>query len=126
MRCLEDGRPAAFVLTPLGVPTRMNIGQILETHLGWAAAHGVFVENGEAPNGPTPGATPVFDGATVADVDRALVEWTKQNPDSPIDFMVDESRPEGRFCSGKVRLFHGRTGEAFAQTATVAHMYLMN
>src|SRR5512142_2471156 len=108
MPCLEDGRPVDIVLNPLGVPSRMNIGQILETHLGWAAAHGVFVEEGESPNGPTPVATPVFDGATVADVDRALVQWTKQNPDSPIEFMVDESRPEGRYCSGKVRLFNGR------------------
>ena len=125
MPCLEDGRPVDVVLNPLGVPSRMNIGQILETHLGWAAAHGVFVADGEAPNGPTPVATPVFDGATVADVDRALVQWTKQNPDSPIDFMVDESRPEGRFCSGKVRLFNGRTGEPFEQKVTVGYMYIL-
>ncbi len=125
MPCLEDGRPVDVVLNPLGVPSRMNIGQILETHLGWAAAHGVFVEPGESPNGPTPVATPVFDGATVADVDRALVQWTKQNPDSPIDFMVDESRPEGRFCSGKVRLFNGRTGEPFEQKVTVGYMYIL-
>ena len=58
MPCLEDGRPVDVVLNPLGVPSRMNIGQILETHLGWAAAHGVFVEPGESPNGPTPVATP--------------------------------------------------------------------
>src|SRR3954463_12058683 len=125
MPCLEDGRPVDVVLNPLGVPSRMNIGQILETHLGWAAAHGVFVEDGETPNGPTPVATPVFDGATVADVDRALVQWTKQNPDSPIDFMVDESRPEGRYCSGKVRLFNGRTGEPFEQKVTVGYMYIL-
>ena len=47
MPFLEDGRPVDVVLNPLGVPSRMNIGQILETHLGWAAAHGVFAENGE-------------------------------------------------------------------------------
>src|SRR5207302_9811477 len=65
MPFLEDGRPADVVLNPLGVPSRMNIGQILETHLGWAAAHGVFAENGESANGDaTPIATPVFDGAT--------------------------------------------------------------
>src|SRR4051812_26101196 len=125
MPFLEDGRPVDVILNPLGVPSRMNIGQILETHLGWAAAHGVFSENGESPNGPTPVATPVFDGATVADVDRALVQWTKQNPDSPIDFMVDESRPEGRHCSGKVRLFNGRTGEPFEQKVTVGYMYIL-
>ena len=76
MPFLEDGRAVDIMLNPLGVPSRMNIGQILETHLGWAAAHGVFVgEDGvEVMNGnagrvinapsPTPVATPVFDGAT--------------------------------------------------------------
>ena len=61
MPYLEDGRPVDCILNPLGVPSRMNIGQILETHLGWAAAHG-----GEAPGKPTFIATPVFDGATPA------------------------------------------------------------
>ena len=76
MPFLEDGRAVDVVLNPLGVPSRMNIGQILETHLGWAAAHGVF-EDGDpvsprAPiNAPDPRAvaTPVFDGATTEDVD---------------------------------------------------------
>jgi DNA-directed RNA polymerase subunit beta len=126
MPFLEDGRPADVVLNPLGVPSRMNIGQILETHLGWAAAHGVFHENGDSANGdPSPIATPVFDGATEADVDQALVEWTKQNPDSPIKFVVDEKRPVGRHASGKVRLFDGRTGEAFSQKVTVGYMYIL-
>jgi DNA-directed RNA polymerase subunit beta len=124
MPFLEDGRPVDVVLNPLGVPSRMNIGQILETHLGWAAAHGVFAEDGE-PNGPTPVATPVFDGASVEDVDLALVAWTKQNPDSPIHFMVDEKRPPGRFCSGKVRLFNGRSGEPFEQKVTIGFMYIL-
>ena len=91
MPFLEDGRPVDIVLNPLGVPSRMNIGQILETHLGWAAAHGVFVGDGvEAMNGnasrvinapaPTPVATPVFDGATVEDVDDALASWADAEP----------------------------------------------
>jgi DNA-directed RNA polymerase subunit beta len=129
MPFLEDGRPADVVLNPLGVPSRMNIGQILETHLGWAAAHGVFAENGAASNGDgrtaSPIATPVFDGASEADVDKALIEWTKQNPDSPIKFVVDPKRPEGRHCSGKVRLFDGRTGEGFEQKVTVGYMYIL-
>jgi len=126
MPFLEDGRPADVVLNPLGVPSRMNIGQILETHLGWAAAHGVFAENGDSANGnPTPIATPVFDGASETDVDDALIEWTKQNPDSPITFVVDQKRPTGRKCSGKVRLFDGRTGEAFEQKVTVGFMYIL-
>jgi DNA-directed RNA polymerase subunit beta len=126
MPFLEDGRPVDVVLNPLGVPSRMNIGQILETHLGWAAAHGVFRENGDSANGdPSPIATPVFDGATELDVDEALVEWTKQNPDSPIKFKVDEKRPAGRKTSGKARLFDGRTGEAFSQKVTVGYMYIL-
>ena len=126
MPFLEDGRPVDVVLNPLGVPSRMNIGQILETHLGWAAAHGVFHENGDSANGdPSPIATPVFDGATEVDVDEALVEWTKQNPDSPIKFVVDPKRPAGRHASGKVRLFDGRTGETFSQKVTVGYMYIL-
>jgi len=124
MPFLEDGTPVDVVLNPLGVPSRMNIGQILETHLGWAAYHGVFGENGKA-NGPTPVASPVFDGATPADVDQALVRWVEQNPDSPIKMKVDPSRPPGRRCSGKVRLFDGRSGEPFEQKVTVGYMYIL-
>ncbi|MGH2999349.1 MAG: DNA-directed RNA polymerase subunit beta, partial [Gaiellaceae bacterium] len=142
MPFLPDGRPVDIILNPLGVPSRMNIGQVLETHLGWAAAHGVFAENGAtgarsaevdwrhrrqiiaAPN-PQPVASPVFDGATPADVDEALIEWTKQNPDSPIKIVVDEKRPVGRKCSGKVQLYNGRTGEPFGQKVTVGYMYIL-
>jgi len=128
MPFLEDGRPVDVILNPLGVPSRMNIGQILETHLGWAAAHGVFDDEASA-NGhtraPTPVASPVFDGASEQDVDEALTEWVKQNPDSPINFHVDEKRPPGRRASGKVRLFNGKTGEAYEQKITVGHMYIL-
>ncbi len=134
MPFLEDGRPVDVILNPLGVPSRMNIGQILETHLGWAAAHGVFAEDGDggvnpkapinAPN-PRPVATPVFDGASEEDVDEALVTWSKQNPDSPIKFNVDQSRDTGRKVSGKVRLFNGKTGEPFEQKVTVGYMYIL-
>src|SRR5581483_5880229 len=125
-----------IVLNPLGVPSRMNIGQILETHLGWAAAHGVFANDEVKPIAgkaariinapkPTPIATPVFDGATPEDVDEALVEWKKQNPESPIQLNVDAKRPAGRRASGKVRLFDGRTGEPFEQKVTVGVMYVL-
>ncbi len=124
MPFLEDGTPVDVVLNPLGVPSRMNIGQILETHLGWAAAYGVFGENGKA-NGATPVASPVFDGATPEDVDDALVAWVEQNPDSPIKMKVDPKRPPGRRSSGKVRLFDGRTGEPFDQKVTVGFMYIL-
>ncbi len=136
MPFLEDGRSVDILLNPLGVPSRMNIGQILETHLGWAAAHGVFVgDEVEVMNGnatrvinapmPTPVATPVFDGATVEDVDDALVAWTEQNPESAIHLLVDKKRPLGRRCSGKVRLFNGRTGAPFEQKVTVGYMYIL-
>jgi DNA-directed RNA polymerase subunit beta len=123
MPFLEDGTPVDVVLNPLGVPSRMNIGQILETHLGWAAFHGVFNENGDG--GPSPVASPVFDGATPVDVDNALIEWSKQNPESPIQLKVDMRRPEGRRTSGKVRLFDGRTGDPFEQKVTVGYMYIL-
>jgi DNA-directed RNA polymerase subunit beta len=117
----------------------MNIGQVLETHLGWAAAHGVFApeedRNAEfdwkhrrqiiaAPN-PHAVASPVFDGATPADVDEALIEYVRQNPDSPVQFVIDEKRPAGRQCSGKVQLYNGRTGEPFDQKITVGYMYIL-
>ncbi len=128
MPFLEDGTPVDVVLNPLGVPSRMNIGQILEAHLGWAAANGVFSENGETgadAGAATPVATAVFDGATPEDVDEALVEWTKQNPDSPIKFVVDEKRPEGRKCSGKLRLFNGKSGAPYDSKVTVGYMYIL-
>jgi DNA-directed RNA polymerase subunit beta len=123
MPFLEDGTPVDVVLNPLGVPSRMNIGQILETHLGWAAARGVFSENGDGEAQPI--ATPVFDGASEADVDAALMKWVEQNPDSPIKFVVDQKQPEGRRCSGKVRLFNGKTGAAYEQSITVGYMYIL-
>jgi DNA-directed RNA polymerase subunit beta len=136
MPFLEDGRPVDILLNPLGVPSRMNIGQILETHLGWSAAHGVFADADVLPMDgaaarvinapmPTPIATPVFDGATLVDVDKALVDWTKQNEDSPITFDIDEKAVPGRQASGKVRLFSGRTGEPFEQDVTVGYMYIL-
>src|SRR4029453_13584170 len=113
------------ILNPLGGPGRMKIGQILETHLGWAAAHGVFSENGESKGGPPPVATPVFDGASEKDGEDALVEWVKRNPDSPITFLVDEKRPPGRKTSGKVRLFNGKWRERYNQKITVGFMYIL-
>ncbi len=136
MPFLEDGRPVDILLNPLGVPSRMNIGQILETHLGWAAAHGVFAGDGvEVMNGnasrvinapaPTPVATPVFDGATVEDVDDALVHWPDFNEGNPIKLEIDKKAVAGRRSSGKVRLFNGRTGEPFEQKVTVGYMYVL-
>ena len=95
MPFLEDGTPVDIVLNPLGVPSRMNVGQILETHLGWAANRiGVRA------------ITPVFDGAKESDIEEALVQ-------------------AGLSSDGKSRLFDGRTGEAFHQRVTVGKLYMM-
>ena len=136
MPFLEDGTPVDVILNPLGVPSRMNLGQILETHLGWVAANGWYDDGSQArkqaANGGRDGtrggkvyvATPVFDGATVADVDEALVRWQDEY-EGQIRMDVDKSRREGEQASGKVRLFNGRTGEPFEQQVTVGYMYIL-
>ncbi|MBY0309430.1 MAG: DNA-directed RNA polymerase subunit beta, partial [Phycisphaerales bacterium] len=130
MPFLEDGTPIDMILNPLGVPSRMNIGQILETHLGWAAHHG-WVEgayengvDGERPE-RTFVATPVFDGARPEDVDRVLMDWTASHPDSPIKLTIDENDRAGRRCSGRMKLYNGRTGEPYAGKVTVGYMYML-
>jgi len=95
MPYLPDGTPVEIVLNPLGVPSRMNVGQILETHLGWAAhALGLWF------------ATPVFDGA----MEKEIKEW------------LDRA---GLPQSGKVHLYDGMTGEAFEQKTTVGYIYML-
>ena len=90
MPFLEDGTPVDVILNPLGVPSRMNIGQILETHIGWAAANGWYDDGTHRLQGCAAQldrrrgrsrvyvACPVFDGATVKDVDEALVRWQEE------------------------------------------------
>ncbi|MEP7224210.1 MAG: DNA-directed RNA polymerase subunit beta, partial [Actinomycetota bacterium] len=132
MPFLEDGTPVDVILNPLGVPSRMNIGQILETHLGWAAAQGWYDDGSEAYKlahsggqaKPVYVATPVFDGATVADVDNALVQWQKEHKGA-IRMDVDMKRREGEKASGKVQLLNGRTGEPFEDQVTVGYMYIL-
>ena len=130
MPFLEDGTPVDVILNPLGVPSRMNIGQILETHLGWAAAQGWYDDGTEAykragqDNGRVYVATPVFDGATVADVDHALVQWQKEHQGA-IRMDIDEKRRAGEQASGKVTLFNGRSGEPFEKQVTVGYMYIL-
>jgi DNA-directed RNA polymerase subunit beta len=130
MPFLEDGTPVDVILNPLGVPSRMNVGQILETHLGWAAAQGWYDDGSDAyknkhkTDGKVYVSTPVFDGATVADVDNALVQWQKEHK-GRIRMDIDETRREGRKASGKFTLFNGRTGEPFDQQVTVGYMYIL-
>ena len=125
MPFLEDGTPVDVILNPLGVPSRMNIGQILETHLGWVAARGWY-DDEEAPreNGKVYVSTPVFDGATLEDVDDALVRWQGQH-EGQIRMDIDPARRPGERASGKVRLFNGRSGEPFEEKVTVGFMYIL-
>jgi DNA-directed RNA polymerase subunit beta len=132
MPFLEDGTPVDVILNPLGVPSRMNVGQILETHLGWAAAQGWYDDGTEAyreahsngGSGRVYVSTPVFDGATVADVDRALVAWQDAHT-GRIRMDIDKSRRDGEQASGKMTLFNGRTGEPFEEQVTVGYMYIL-
>jgi DNA-directed RNA polymerase subunit beta len=132
MPFLEDGTPVDVILNPLGVPSRMNVGQILETHLGWAAAQGWYddgtdaYKEAHAEDGKTRVyvATPVFDGATVEDVDTALVKW-QDGHEGRIRMDIDKSRRVGEQASGKMTLFNGRSGEPFAEQVTVGYMYIL-
>jgi DNA-directed RNA polymerase subunit beta len=95
MPFLPDGTPLQILLNPLGVPSRMNVGQILETHLGWAGAKLGFRS-----------ITPVFNGATEQDINDALDEANLPR-------------------HGKVRLMDGRTGEPLGQETTVGYIYML-
>ncbi len=95
MPFLADGTSIQIMLNPLGVPSRMNVGQILETHLGWAGAKLGFQS-----------ITPIFDGATETEIRQLLTDGGLSN-------------------SGKSQLYDGRSGEAFEQTSTVGYIYML-
>lgn len=130
MPFLEDGTPVDVILNPLGVPSRMNVGQLLETHLGWAAAQGWYDDGTEAykeaqeRKAKVYVSTPVFDGATLEDVDNALVKWQEHHKGA-IKMDIDMKRRDGEKASGKLQLFNGRTGEPFEQKVTVGYMYIL-
>ena len=125
MPFLEDGTPVDVVLNPLGVPGRMNIGQILELHLGWAASRGWKIEGEpdwakvippdahEAPAGSRV-ASPVFDGAG-EDVITGLLDSTLKTRDDVR--LIDRS--------GKALLFDGRSGEPYPEPVSVGYMYIL-
>jgi len=95
MPFMENGQPVDIILNPLGVPSRMNVGQILETHMGWAAKKlGFWV------------ATPVFDGAKEADIEEML-------------------KLAGFDASGQSTVYDGRTGDAFDRKVTVGYIYML-
>ena len=119
MPYMEDGTSLDIMLSPLGVPSRMNLGQILETHLGWAADQGWTEYKGKtkASNGAKPGtliSTPVFDGADEDEIHEIL---RNVNPNRDGNLMVDEN--------GKATLYDGRTGESFDSKITVGYTYIL-
>ena len=119
MPYMEDGTPLDIMLSPLGVPSRMNLGQILETHLGWAADQGWTEYKGQtkASSGAKPGtliSTPVFDGADEDEIHEIL---RNVNPNRDGNLMVDEN--------GKATLYDGRTGESFDSKITVGYTYIL-
>jgi DNA-directed RNA polymerase subunit beta len=106
MPYLPDGTPVEIVLNPLGVPSRMNVGQILETHLGWAArVLGLYY------------ATPVFDGATEKEIKKRLQESGARARELGLPEIVNES--------GKAVLYDGLSGDAFEQKVTVGYIYML-
>ncbi|HET8795830.1 MAG TPA: DNA-directed RNA polymerase subunit beta, partial [Arthrobacter sp.] len=124
MPFLEDGTPVDIVLNPLGVPGRMNVGQVLETHLGWVAKQGWKIEgdpewvqalpNMPRETGPTNVATPVFDGAREEEI-TGLLDSTNVTRDG--------NRLIG--SSGKALVYDGRSGEPFPDPISVGYMYIL-
>src|SRR5829696_4287795 len=127
MPFLEDGTPVDIVLNPLGVPSRMNVGQVLETHLGWVAKQGWNLDGVEGPwaerlrsvglsevEGNQNLATPVFDGATEEEI-TGLLGSTRENRDGVRLVNAD----------GKANLFDGRSGEPFPEPVGVGYIYML-
>jgi DNA-directed RNA polymerase subunit beta len=125
MPFLADGTPVDVILNPLGIPGRMNFGQVLETHLGWVAKQGWEVDGSpkwaqtlpDAARSAEPGtkvATPVFDGALESEIE-GLLDSTIPTRDG--ERLIDST--------GKARLFDGRSGEPFPEPVSVGYMYIL-
>jgi len=121
MPFLEDGTPVEILLNPLGVPSRMNVGQILETHLGWAAQVLGFQA-----------VTPVFDGGTEKEILTTIEEANQHVRDRLAAFESGKGGPGNSRellavmpHGGKIQLYDGRTGEAFHERTTVGYMYML-
>ena len=131
MPYMADGTPIDVILNPLGVPSRMNVGQLLECHLGWAAACGWDTENADSDKyvpGPFFTATPVFDGAKEDEIAEVIRRANKNMLNKATAAFGDHMRPE--FVTqlderGKTRLFDGRTGEEFREPITVGTSYIL-
>ena len=131
MPYMADGTPIDVLLDPLGVPSRMNVGQLLECHLGWGAAHGWDQESADSDRyvpGPTYVATPVLDGATDKEV-AEVIRRTNINMmnKAKVDYgehMMSEFVPQLNE-RGKTTLYDGRTGEPFKSPITVGVSYIL-
>ena len=130
MPYLADGTPIDVILNPLGVPSRMNVGQLLENHLGWAAKWGWSddPESTEPVEGPMYTATPVFDGATEQEISACIEAANRNliniNHAKYGDKARDEFVPQLSH-TGKTWLFDGRTGEKFREPITVGQTYIL-
>ena len=130
MPYLADGTPIDVILNPLGVPSRMNVGQLLECHLGWAAKWGWSDdENSTEPvEGPMFVSTPVFDGATEEEISDVIMKANRNllniNRAKYGDLARDEFVPQ-LSATGKVTLYDGRTGEPFREQITVGFPYIL-
>ena len=131
MPYMADGTPVDVLLDPLGVPSRMNVGQLLECHLGWGASHGWDDESDASERyvpGPMPVATPVFDGATDEEVAEVL-RRTNINLMNKAKLEYGEHMREDFVPQlnnlGKATLYDGRTGEAFKSPITVGTSYIL-
>ena len=131
MPYMADGTPIDVILNPLGVPSRMNVGQLLECHLGWAAACGWDTEQADSDKyvpGPFFTATPVFDGAKEDEIAEVIRRANKNMLNKATAAFGNHMRPE--FVTqlderGKTRLFDGRTGEEFREPITVGTSYIL-
>ncbi|PKQ19141.1 MAG: DNA-directed RNA polymerase subunit beta [Actinobacteria bacterium HGW-Actinobacteria-6] len=130
MPFLADGTPVDIILNPLGVPSRMNIGQLLETHLGWAAHVGWSDEENptKAVQGPIHVATPVFDGAREYEIsetlDKAALNLRLKAAERYGNKTLDGVVPSVD-ALGKTQLFDGRTGEPFREPVTIGQIYIL-
>ncbi|OFK22685.1 DNA-directed RNA polymerase subunit beta [Olsenella sp. HMSC062G07] len=130
MPYMADGTPVDILLDPLGVPSRMNVGQLMECHLGWAAAHGWDTESADSDRiveGNMLVATPLFDGATDTEVEEALrrsnINLMNKARHEYGKHMREEFVPQ--LTKGKMTLYDGRTGEAFKSPITVGTSYIL-